>query len=101
MARHGRRPYCSAMPEISRFFGIIIQMFVEVGGAHHRPHLHAYYQDDVAVFTIDPTGLVAGILPTRQQRLVETWARLHKKELANDWERLQAAQPPEPIDPLR
>ena len=26
------------MPELSRFFGIIIRMFVEVGGPHHRPH---------------------------------------------------------------
>ena len=32
------------MPELSRFFGIVIRMFVEVGGPHHRPHFHAYYR---------------------------------------------------------
>ena len=41
------------MPELSRFFGIVIRMFVEAGGVHHRPHFHAYYQDQSAVFTID------------------------------------------------
>jgi hypothetical protein len=37
------------MPEISRFFGIIIRMFVEAGGPHHTP-LHAYYQDQVGIY---------------------------------------------------
>ena len=48
------------MPELSRFFGIIIRMFVEVGGPHHRPHFHAYYQEHVAIFGIDPVDLIAG-----------------------------------------
>ena len=38
------------MPEISRFFGIIIRMFVEVGGQHNTPHFHAYYQDHVGIY---------------------------------------------------
>ena len=42
------------MPELSRFFGIIVRMFVEVGGPHHTPHFHAYYQDATAVFGIEP-----------------------------------------------
>jgi len=37
------------MPEIARFFGIIIRMFAEPTSQHHRPHFHAYYQDDIAV----------------------------------------------------
>ena len=41
------------MPELSRFFGIVIRMFVEAGGPHHRAHFHAYYQDQSAVFAID------------------------------------------------
>ena len=55
------------MPELSRFFGIIIRMSVEVGGPHHLPHLHAYYQDDVAVLGLDPIELMAGELPRRQR----------------------------------
>ena len=42
------------MPEISRFFGIVIRMFAEPDAPHHRPHFHAYYQDTAAVFGIDP-----------------------------------------------
>jgi len=44
------------MPELSRFFGIIIRMFWEVGEPHHLPHFHAYYQNDVAVYGINPTS---------------------------------------------
>ncbi len=88
------------MPELSRFFGIIIRMFVEVGGPHHLPHLHAYYQDDVAVLGLDPIELMAGELPRRQRRLVEAWAELHQEELLEDWRRLQDGQLPLPIDPL-
>ena len=35
------------MPEICRFFGIIIRMFYD---EHNPPHLHAEYQSKKAVF---------------------------------------------------
>ena len=88
------------MPELSRFYGIIIRMYMEVGEPHHRPHFHAYYQDEVAVYGLEPIDLIAGSLPRRQRRLVEAWAELHVEELLAAWQRLQAGQPPEPIDPL-
>jgi hypothetical protein len=80
---------------------VIIRMFAEAGGPHHRPHFHAYYQDQVGVFGIDPVDLVAGALPVRQRRFVEAWAELHQPELTRDWELLQAGRRPLPIDPLR
>ena len=89
------------MPEISRFFGIIIRMYWEANAPHHAPHFHAYYQDEVGVFTIDPVELIAGALPRRQQRLVEAWAELHQADLEGDWERLHSGQRPVPIEPLR
>lgn len=89
------------MPELSRFFGIIIRMYWEAAAPHHAAHFHAYYQDDVAVYAIDPVELIAGSLPRRQQRLVEARAELHQAELAADWERLQTGQRPVPIEPLR
>lgn len=88
------------MPELSRFLGIIIRMYMEVRTQHHLPHFHAYYQNEVAVFTLDPVDLIAGSLPRRQRRLVEAWAELHQNELVADWERLQAGRPALPIDPL-
>ena len=88
------------MPELSRFFGIIVRMYMEAGVPHHLPHFHAYYQDDVAVIGLDPIELIAGSLPRRQLRLVEAWAELHQAELLADWERLQEGRSPLPIDPL-
>lgn len=89
------------MPELSRFFGIIIRMYMEMGIQHHIPHFHAYYQNDVAIYGINPVEVVSGSLPKRQQRLVEAWAELHQDDLLDDWRRLQAGQKPLPIEPLR
>ena len=89
------------MPEISRFFGIVIRMFAEPTTKHHRPHFHAYYQDSAAVYAIDSIELLGGNLPPRQRRLVEAWAEIHKAELGEDWRRLQAGRAPFKIDPLR
>lgn len=89
------------MPELSRFFGIIIRMYAELNAPHHTPHFHAYYQNEVAVYGIDPVELIAGELPKRQHRLVEARAELHQAELLADWQQLQAGQRPLPIDPLK
>jgi len=89
------------MPELSRFFGIVIRMFVEEGAGHHRPHFHAYYQGQAAVFAVDTVEILGGGLPTPQRRLVEAWAEIHREELLQDWDRLQSGQPPVKIEPLR
>jgi len=89
------------MPELARFFGIIIRMYVEPGMPHHTPHFHAYYQDEVAIYSIDPIAVISGSLPKRHQRLVEAWAELHQAELLTDWELLQTFQRPRPIEPLK
>jgi hypothetical protein len=88
------------MPELSRFYGIVIRMFLEAGVPHHLPHFHAYYGDAVAVYQITPVELIAGSLPRRQARLVEAWAELHADELQSDWQRLQSGGSPLPIAPL-
>ena len=89
------------MPEIARFFGIIVRMFAEPAAPHHRPHFHAYFQDDVGVFAIEAIELIGGSLPRKQRRLVEAWAEIHQGELLVDWERLQAGRPPVKIEPLQ
>lgn len=89
------------MPEIARFFGIIVRMYAEPGVPHHRPHFHAYYQDAAAVYAVDTIDLIGGVLPRRQHRFVEAWAELHQEELLANWERLQAGEPPQNIAPLR
>jgi len=62
------------MPELARFFGIIIRMFAEPAAPHHRPHFHAYYQDEVGIFAIDAIELIGGELPAKETRLVVAWA---------------------------
>jgi hypothetical protein len=89
------------MPELTRFLGIIIRMYAEPNVPHHSAHFHAYYQNDVAIYGIDPIELIAGSLPKRQQRLVEAWAELHQTELLSNWELLQTGRLPFHIEPLK
>lgn len=65
------------MPEISRFFGIVIRIFFD---DHNPPHFHAFYGDDEALIDIRTLGLFAGSLPPRAQSLVVEWASLHRGE---------------------
>ena len=57
------------MPEICRFFGIIIRMFAEpavpLGSSPDRPHFYAYYQGEVAIIAVDVVELIGGGLPRR------------------------------------
>jgi len=89
------------VPEIARFFGIIIRMYVEAEEPHHSPHFHAYYQDSVVVYCIDPVQRIAGSLPRRQERFTEAWAELHQEELIANWNLLQEGRSPVRIEPLR
>lgn len=89
------------MPEISRFFGIVIRMFVEAGAPHSRPHFHAYYQEAVGVFAVDTIEVIGGALPARQERLVTAWAEIHQVELLENWAALQAGRRSFKIEPLR
>lgn len=89
------------MPEIARFYGIIIRMFMEPTTEHNRPHFHVYYQEFVAVIGIDTIEVLAGELPRKQLRLVFAWAELHNDELVKDWNLLQSGQLPLKIEPLK
>lgn len=85
------------MPTLSRFFGIVINMYFD---DHAPPHFHAAYGAAFAAFHIDPPGILHGELPPRAAGLVMEWARLHRDELLADWERARRMQPLEPIPPL-
>jgi hypothetical protein len=60
------------VPELSRCFGIVIRMYAELGSPHHRPHFHAQYVGEMAIYAIDPIEPLAGSLP---RRLVPTSIR--------------------------
>ena len=88
------------MPELSRFFGIIIRMYLEAGGQHSLPHFYAYYQGDQAVFTIEPVGMIEGSFPNRHRRLVEACREIPQEELQTAWHALQSGRLPGRIEPL-
>ena len=70
------------MPEISRFYGIIIRMFWD---DHNPPHFHAAYGDDEVLVDINSLSVFAGKLSPRAQSLVIEWATIHQRELLDDW----------------
>ena len=84
----------------SRFFDIVIRMFVEPGAPHHRPHFHSLYSGESAVFAIDVIKRIGGSLLSAQQRLAEAWAEIHGEELQRDWELSQLGQSPVRIESL-
>jgi hypothetical protein len=72
------------LPEISRFFGIIILMYFN---DHPPPHFHARYGGHKALIDIESLTLLKGWLPPRALGLVVEWGALHQEELLADWER--------------
>ena len=86
------------VPEISRFFGIIIRMYF---GDHDPPHFHAFYGEYVAVIGIDPIEVIAGELPHRAVSMAIEWAALHQRELKENWRRLHEDESARKIPPLR
>lgn len=86
------------MPEISRFYGIVVRMYYD---EHNPPHFHARYSEDEGVIEIAGLQLVEGSLPRRAINLVLDWAELHQAELLDNWERMRNAQPFKKIDPLK
>lgn len=84
------------MPEISRFFGIIITMFAM---DHNPPHFHVKYGDYAAIITIED-GIIKGELPRYAVKKVYEWLELHKAELEENWKRLVKGDAPVSIEPL-
>lgn len=85
------------MPEISRFYGIVIRMYY---ADHSPPHFHAQYGEYEALIHISTLAIIAGKLPARALGLVMEWASLHQDELAENWEKARGQQPLGAIEPL-
>ncbi len=85
------------MPEICRFFGIIIRMFFD---EHNPPHFHAEYQGSKAVFELNG-NIIKGDLNSRTAtRLVREWIDLRLDELKEDWELARSGKEMKKIPPL-
>lgn len=85
------------MPEICRFYGIIIRIHIR---DHAPPHFHALYGEHEALIEINSLATLHGHFPPRASRLVLEWASMHQDEIMEAWERAQRAEPPGSIAPL-
>lgn len=85
------------MPEVSRFFGIVITMYYN---DHTPPHFHVRYGQQRALVSIQSLSVIQGELRSRALGLVVEWASLHQNELVENWERARQNQPLQDISPL-
>jgi len=85
------------MPEISRFFGIVITMNFD---DHSPPHFHVKYGGQRATFKIESLIFDKGSLPPRVRGMVLEWAVIHNEELILNWALAEKHKPLRKIKPL-
>uniref|UniRef100_A0A7C9JMM6 DUF4160 domain-containing protein n=1 Tax=Muribaculaceae bacterium Z82 TaxID=2304548 RepID=A0A7C9JMM6_9BACT len=73
------------MPEISRFYGIVIKMFFKPK-EHEPSHIHALYGEYVGEFNLRTLEMTEGDLPQKAQALVAEWLGLHADQLQRMWD---------------
>ena len=85
------------MPEVSRFYGIVVHIYY---GDHPPPHFHALYAGAVAKIAIETLQVIDGAIPRRALALVFDWVSIHQQELLEAFNRAAALEAPGKIDPL-
>lgn len=85
------------MPELCRFYGIVIRMYF---ADHGPPHFHALYGGDELLMGISTLAVLQGRLPPRAQGMVVEWASQHRDELLDAWGHAQRLEPIGKISPL-
>ena len=85
------------MPELSRFYGIVVQVYYD---DHLPAHFHVEYAGAIAKIDIETLSLISGSLPARARGLVIEWASMHQEELREAFHKDSNMQAPEKSDPL-
>lgn len=73
------------MPEICRFYGIVIKMFFKPK-EHEPSHIHALYGEHVGVFDLRTTTMTEGDLPGKAQDMVKEWMTQNQGRLQEMWD---------------
>jgi hypothetical protein len=73
------------MPEISRFYGLIIKMYFK-GSEHNPPHVHVLYGEYMGAINIKTQKLMEGDLPAKALAMAKEWTAKYKSKLLNIWE---------------
>jgi len=85
------------MPELCRFYGIIIRMYFK---DHNPPHFHAEYQGMKAEYEIKTLKVITGELSKRAHAMVLEWAAEHRQELLDNWGKAIIPEQLNTIEPL-
>ena len=72
------------MPVISRFYGIVIKMYLRQK-EHNPPHLHAIYGDYVGLFSLEEGEMYEGDIPVKEQKLIKNFILHYRKQLYDMW----------------
>lgn len=70
------------MPELSRFYGIIVYMYFN---DHNPPHFMVKYSEFEANILIESGTVLNGELPPNKLNLVVAWTAIHRTELMDMW----------------
>ena len=85
------------MPEICRFFGIVIRMYFD---EHDPPHFHAEYQGYKSVFDFKGNVIKGNLNSKTATGLVREWIDLRINDLQEDWELARSGKEVKKIAPL-
>ena len=88
------------MPVLSVFYGIIIRMYKEISGKHHKSHIHVEYSGDKVVIALDGE-ILEGSIPKSKMKLVEAWIEIHRDDLEANWKLLSNGEEYFKIEPLK
>lgn len=72
------------MPVISRFYGIVIKMYLRQK-EHNPPHLHAIYGDYVGLFSLEEGEMYEGDIPVKEQKMIKNFILHYKEQLYDMW----------------
>ena len=72
------------MPEICRFYGIVIKMFFKPK-EHDPSHIHALYGEHIGIFDLRTMEMTEGYLPVKAQQLVKEWLKDNQGKLIEMW----------------
>ena len=81
------------MPEIARFYGIVIKMFFKPK-EHEPSHIHALYGEYMGEFNIKTMEMIQGDLPKKAQELVTEWLSCHQDALQEMWDKQEIKKLP-------
>ena len=84
------------MPQISRFYGIVVFMNYR---EHPPAHLHARYGEQEVTIALD-SGAVTGTMNRRSLRLLFQWMDIHEELLWENWRLARSEEPLKQIPPL-